>query len=348
MKHQQAISRLGKFHPQLSLLASSGHDPTDAMRVFDLKKDEKLILKAFGSYDYLYILRGNATLRGDGEQDSPLQASGRGHQRFMIPADTSQIEIIASDHVLLYQIDGGELDYLVALNEIIALIDPNGGDAAKRARLVRNSKAFHRLPVESIAEAIVRLERISVKAGDEIVTQGELGDAYYIIEEGLAEVWELGIYDDEPKMVNELGKGEAFGEEALVMEGSRSATVRMTEDGSLLMLNKQDFDHLLKKEMVDWVDAGTAKSLIDHDHILLDVRYEEEYEESYIPGSILIPLQEIRKRYQELDAEKPYVAYCKGGKRSAVACMLLNQHNLDVSSLTGGIMEWPYEVVKNY
>ena len=226
--------------------------------------------------------------------------------------------------------------------------DPNGGDAENRARLVRNSKAFHRLPIESIAEAIVRLERIPVKAGEEIVTQGEPGDAYYIIEEGQAEVWELGIYDDEPKMVNELGKGEAFGEEALVMEGSRSATVRMTEDGSLLMLNKQDFDHLLKKEMVDWVDAGTAKSLVDHDHVLLDVRYEEEYEESYIPGSLLIPLQEIRQRYQELDPEKSYVAYCKGGKRSAVACMLLNQHNLDVSSLTGGIMEWPYDVVKNY
>ncbi len=348
MKHQQAISRLGKFHPQLSLLSSPGCDLADAMRIFDLKEGEKLVLKAFGSYDYLYILKGNATLRNDGGQDLPLQAGSRTHQRFMIPTDSNQIEITASNHVLLYQVDGSELDYLVALNEIVALIDPNGGDAENRARLVRNSKAFHRLPIESIAEAIVRLERLPVKAGEEIVTQGEPGDAYYIIEEGQAEVWELGIYDDEPKLVNELGKGEAFGEEALVMEGSRSATVRMTEDGSLLMLNKQDFDHLLKKEMVDWVDAGTAKSLVDHDHVLLDVRYEEEYEESYIPGSLLIPLQEIRQRYQELDPEKSYVAYCKGGKRSAVACMLLNQHNLDVSSLTGGIMEWPYEVVKSY
>lgn len=348
MKHQQAISRLGKFHPQLSVLSSPGQELDDVMRVFDLKQGEKLILKAFGSYDYLYILQGNATLGTDNGQELPLQAGNHHHQRFMIPTDTSQIEITASDRVLIYQVDGSELDYLVALNEIIDLIAPNGGEAANRARLVRNSKAFHRLPVESIAEAIVRLERLPVKAGQKVVTQGEPGDAYYIIEEGQAEIWELGVYDDEPQMVNELGKGDAFGEEALVMEGSRSATVLMTEDGFLLKLNKQDFDHLLKKEMVEWVDAGTAQSLIDHDHVLLDVRYEEEYEESYIPGSILIPLQEIRQRYQELDPEKSYVAYCKGGKRSAVACMLLTQHNLDVSSLTGGIMEWPYEVVKNY
>ena len=38
MKHQQAISRLGKFHPQLSLLSSPGCDLADAMRVFDLKE----------------------------------------------------------------------------------------------------------------------------------------------------------------------------------------------------------------------------------------------------------------------------------------------------------------------
>ena len=90
-------------------------------------------------------------------------------------------------------------------------------------------------------------------------------------------------------------------------------------------------------------EISLAKPLKD-----LDVRYEEEYDESYIPGSVLIPLQELRKRFTELDPEVPYIAYCKGGKRSAVASLLLTQRGLEAVSLTGGISEWPYEVVKNY
>ena len=318
------------------------------MRIFNLKAGEQLTLKSFGEYDYLYALKGRAVLRMADGAESRLKAGSKKKQRFLIPAKTETIEINASDSLLLYQVDGGELDYLVALNEVLTLLNPNDKEAARRAQLVRNSKAFRRLPIEAIAEAVTRLKRIPVKAGQEIVRQGEPGDAYYIIEEGEADVWELGIYDDEPQLVNELAEGDAFGEEALVMEGSRTATVQMTKDGALLVLDKADFDQLVKKQMVKWVDSGTAKSLLEGGYELLDVRYEEEYEESYIPDSRLIPLQELRRRYTELDPGKSYVAYCKGGKRSAVACMLLNQHDYEAVSLTGGIMEWPHEVVKNY
>lgn len=348
MKRHQAIARLGKFHPQLAVLSAPGEEIEKVVRVFDLKEAEQLGLRGFGTYDYLYILKGSAVLQLEDGMEIPLQAGSQEYQRFLVPPDCKQLQVTARERLLLYQVDGSELDHLVALNEIFDLLDPNDAEAAARAKLVRASKAFHRLPVESIAEAITRLRRIAVKKGQDIVTQGEPGDAYYIIEEGQAEVWELGLYDDEPKLVNQLGAGEAFGEEALVMEGSRSATVRMVQDGFLLALEKRDFDHLVKKEMVKWVDAGTTRSLVENGHILLDVRYEEEYEESYIPGSVLIPLQQLRNRYQELSPDDSYVAYCKGGKRSAVACMLLQQHHFDVASLSGGIMEWPYEVVRNY
>jgi rhodanese-related sulfurtransferase len=80
----------------------------------------------------------------------------------------------------------------------------------------------------------------------------------------------------------------------------------------------------------------------------LDVRYEEEYDEAYIPGSTLIPLPDLRRRYNELDPDTAYVAYCKGGKRSAVACLLLKQLNYEAVSLTGGITDWPHEVIRNY
>ena len=349
MNFTQAVTRLSKFHPQLTLLSGQCQEPSKVMRMFDLKAGEQLTLKAFGDYDCLYALRGHAQLRLADGDDMPLLAGSREHQRYMIPAGSDSLTIEATDHTLIYQVAGDELDYIVALNEVVELLDPDDEEAAKRVRLVRNSKAFHRLPVESIMDAILSLKRMKVEKDQEIVRQGDPGDAFYIIEEGEADVWELGLYDDEPQLVNELTKGDSFGEEALVMEGSRGATVRMTTNGSLLVLDKANFDRLLNKQMVHWVDASEAKALIDDNHSqLLDVRYEEEYEESYIPGSTLIPLQQLRARFSELDPKKSYVAYCKGGKRSAVACMLLNQRGYEVQSLTGGIMEWPYEVVSNY
>ena len=348
MNFQQVISHLGKYHPQVSLLSEQCHYASDVMRIFDLKAGEQLTLKVFGDYDYLYVLKGHAALRGSDGLERTLQAGSADHQRFMIPQDTDTLHIEATDRVLLYQVAGEELDYLVALGEVVDLLEPNDEEAHKRARLVRNSKPFHRLPIETVAEALGRLRRISVTEGQEIVRQGEPGDAFYIIEEGEAEVWELGLYDDEPQLVNELAVGDGFGEEALVMGGSRGATVRMTKGGHLLVLDKTDFDQLVKKRMVEWVDSSTAKSLLDGGYHLLDVRYEEEYEESYIPGSTLIPLQQLRKRYAELDPDKSYVAYCKGGMRSAVAALLLTQRGYEAVSLTGGITNWPHDVVKNY
>ena len=348
MNFRQAISHLENFHPHLSMFTDTCPELSGAMRVFNLESGEQLNLRSFGEYDYLYALKGNVQLLDDAGNETPLYAGDKENQRFPIPPGSKEIRIIATESTLLFQVVGDQLDYIVALKEVVDLLDPEDEETTRKAQLVRNSKVFHRLPVESIAEAIQRLKRVSVTAGEDVVTQGEKGDAYYIMEQGQADVWELGLYDDEPQKVNKLAKGDAFGEEALVMEGSRSATVRMTEDGTLLKLEKEDFDQLVKQELVEWVDSDAAQSLIDSGHQLLDVRYEEEYEEYYIPGSVLIPLQQLRQRYTELDPTKSYVAYCKGGLRSAVACMLLNQKNYNVASLRGGIMDWPHDIIRNY
>lgn len=346
MNQGQAIDWLGRFHPQLSLVARTDDTGNRAMRVFDLRAGETLLLRAFGDYDYLYVLTGQVIARIDNAEQRRLHPGSIPDQRLEIPSTAGQVGIEAVESALIYQVHGDELDFLAAAEEVLHLLDPEDDEAARRVRLVRNSKAFHRLPVEAMAEAVTCLRRIEVKTGDEIVRQGEPGDAFYIIEDGDADVWEIGIYDDEPQLVNQLTVGDAFGEDALVMEGSRTATVRMTRGGSLLTLGKTEFDRLIKKEMVNWVDAGTAKSLLDGGYALLDVRYEEEFDESAIPGATLIPLPELRRRYEELDSEKRYVTYCKGGKRSAVACLLLKQRHIEAVSLTGGIMDWPYGVVR--
>ena len=90
----------------------------------------------------------------------------------------------------------------------------------------------------------------AVESGETIVAQGEPGDAYYVILSGEAEVWVTDPFTDETSRATVLGAGDGFGEEALLLEGNRTATVTMISPGRLLVLGQPDFDRLLKPGMV--------------------------------------------------------------------------------------------------
>ncbi|MBI4265060.1 MAG: molybdopterin-synthase adenylyltransferase MoeB [Acidobacteria bacterium] len=77
------------------------------------------------------------------------------------------------------------------------------------------------------------------------------------------------------------------------------------------------------------------------DLFILDVREPNEYQINRIPGSTLIPLGELPRRYQELDPDREIVAHCKMGGRSAKAQEFLGSVGFrKVKNLRGGILEW--------
>lgn len=76
------------------------------------------------------------------------------------------------------------------------------------------------------------------------------------------------------------------------------------------------------------------------DFYLLDVRTPAENAASAIPGSHLIPLQEVGFRMEELPKDKEIVAYCRVGNRSAYVSALLAQQGYNVINLEGGILQW--------
>ena len=87
------------------------------------------------------------------------------------------------------------------------------------------------------------------------------------------------------------------------------------------------------EDLKKWLDAG-------ENLFLLDVRDEFEYETSNIGGH-LIPLAELPRRVQELDANQKIVAICKMGSRGAKAVKLLNKAGFNqVWNLTGGVHAW--------
>lgn len=95
------------------------------------------------------------------------------------------------------------------------------------------------------------------------------------------------------------------------------------------------------------ITAEEAKNRMDSEDtiIILDVRTQEEYEESHIPGAILIPNESIGTQKQELlpDMDQEILVYCRSGNRSAQAAKKLVEAGYTQIYDFGGIMDWPYE-----
>ncbi len=77
--------------------------------------------------------------------------------------------------------------------------------------------------------------------------------------------------------------------------------------------------------------------------VVLDVRTEAEYEAKHIPGSILIPLQQLESRIPEIPINgAPIAVICEHGIRSHAACRFLAEHGVHLLyNLAGGLDAWP-------
>lgn len=74
---------------------------------------------------------------------------------------------------------------------------------------------------------------------------------------------------------------------------------------------------------------------------VVDLRNAGELEQGRIPGTVHLPLAELRRRMDELDRTKPIVLHCAGGWRSSVGASLLRAAGFtDVSDVLGGFAGW--------
>ena len=175
-----------------------------------------------------------------------------------------------------------------------------------------------------------------MRAGEVVIRQGDDGDYYYIIKAGKAKVIRAAKTGAELTLAT-LKDGDAFGEEALLSEAKRNATVTMATDGTLMRLAKEDFNALLKEPMLNWVTESDADALIKAGAKWLDVRLESEHANTGIKGSINIPLFMLRLKADSLDVNSRYIIYCDTGRRSSAAAFLLSERGFQVSVLKGGV-----------
>jgi len=310
-----------------------------------------LIEQGAADRDFLVLLAGELEIRrryvspsGAEELEVGRLFPGDGAGEFAVLFGAPrQASVRALEPSTILRLEGERMDELLAWSQ--RFTDELRDTASVRARmnLVRQVAPFRQLPLERVRMAFERMQTRELPAGTTMVREGEAGDHYYLIESGHAEVWRTDPMTGETAQVATLGPGDAFGEEALLLGGFRNATVTLTTPGRLLALSKDDFDQLIRSLLVAEIGAGQANNMVEQDAAdLLDCRYDLEYDEAHIPGARHLPLDKLRELSAALDPKRPYIVYCRSGRRSAAGAFLLRQRGLTAYSLTGGVRDWPY------
>src|SRR5579863_542682 len=199
------------------------------------------------------------------------------------------------------------------------------------------TNAFHRIPPANIQAIFQRLQRFPSGAGEVVIKQGEEGDYFYIIVQGKCTVTRETPMSREGIKLAELGVGDTFGEEALIAEAKRNATVTMMTDGVLMRLNKQDFRELMNEPLLQWVTHEQSRKVLERGGRWLDVRLPSEHQNLGIEGALNVPLYLIRLKLSTLDRTKPYIVYCDTGRRSSAAAYILVERGFDAYVLKGGL-----------
>ena len=105
-----------------------------------------------------------------------------------------------------------------------------------------------------------------------------------------------------------------------------------------------------KDSTYEQITAEQAKTIMDTEkgYVIIDARTEEEFAEGHIENAILIPEYEIANRAEkELpDKDALILVYCRSGRRSKIASEELVKLGYTNVKEFGGIIDWPYEVVK--
>lgn len=112
--------------------------------------------------------------------------------------------------------------------------------------------------------------------------------------------------------------------------------------------NKEEENMNVKTQYVK-ISPAEAKEIMDNEEsIVLDVRTKDEYDQGHIEGAVLLPVDEISAKAEEVlkDKKEKILVYCRSGNRSATAAKTLIEMGYENVLDFGGIIDWPYEIVK--
>ncbi len=290
----------------------------------------------------IYIVSGILELVDQGKVMETVSGGSDSARNPVSPIFPRRVSAKARDRVQFISIDSDLLDVMLTWDqtgtyEVSEMTGDDQGGAEDWMTMLLQTKAFHKIPPANIQAIFMRMQQINYKSGDVILKQGSEGDYFYVLTRGSALVTrETPLSKDGIKLA-ELRVGDTFGEEALISDAKRNATVTMVTDGGVMRLGKDDFKTLLNEPMLDWVDYEQGQQIIQSGGQWLDVRLPSEFENQHLDSAINIPLYFIRLKLNTLEQGKKYVVCCDTGRRSSAGAYILSERGYHAYVLRGGI-----------
>ena len=212
---------------------------------------------------------------------------------------------------------------------------------------IKTLQPFELLEPEKIYLAIEKMVEKTYTPGEDIIVQGEKGDNYYIIKSGRVAVLKKKKGETANKKVVELNSGDAFGEEAIIRDDPRNASCRAMEETVVFVLNKKDFNQIVKSSFLENIfpEEIDLETYLD-EYVVIDARIPPEYEEEHIYGAVNIPVEILRDKCAEFDPSKKYITYCLNDSRGMVGAFLLKNRGFNAQCLRGGVSSWLGKLVK--
>jgi len=339
---QLSTDLLRKFSPLDGLKRDNLAALARKVQIRELSPGQVLFKEGDSEKRTVYVLSGLLELVDEGKVAELIDGSTDAARNPVSPFFPRRVSARARDRVQYISIDSDLLDVMLTwdqtgsyeVSELQGESDVGGDDWMT---MLLQAKAFHKIPPANIQAIFMRMQQINYKSGDVVVKQGSEGDYFYVLTRGTCLVTRETPLNKEGIKLAELVVGDTFGEEALISEAKRNATVTMTADGSVMRLGKDDFKRLLNEPMLDWVDQADADEIIKKGGQWLDVRLPSEFENQHKEGALNMPLYFIRLKINTLDQDVKYVVCCDTGRRSSAGAYILSERGFQAYVLRNGI-----------
>lgn len=334
---------LRKFSPLNGLKRDNLAALARKVRIRELSPQQMLFKEGDTEKRTIYIISGTVELIDDGSIDDVVEGGTESALNPVAAQFPRQVSARARDRVQYISIDSDLLDVMLTWDQTgsyeVSELKGQAGDVGGDDWMTRllQTKAFHKIPPANIQAIFMRMQQINYKSGDVVVKQGTEGDYFYVLTRGKCLVTRETPLNKEGIKLAEISVGETFGEEALISDAKRNATVTMTRDGAVMRLGKDDFRRLLNEPMLDWVSVSEADEIVQNGGQWLDVRLPSEFENHHKDGAVNIPLYFIRLKIGTLDLGKKYVLCCDTGRRSSAGAYILSERGYQAYVLKGGI-----------
>jgi CRP-like cAMP-binding protein len=336
------LAVLKTFSPLDGLKAENLHALARKTVVRDLGAGRLLFKEGDTDKRTYYLVNGQVELRADDRVMGVIKSGTAEARAALAPGLPRKFTARAAMDIEYIMIDSDLLDVLLTWDQTgqyeVAELRGDGMDVTGDwMTTLLQTKAFHRIPPANIQAIFMRMQRINYRAGDIVIKQGTEGDFFYVVVAGKCIVTRETPLNKEGIKLAELGPGDSFGEEALIAEAKRNATVTMSTDGTLMRLGKNDFQTLLNEPLLQWVDQQTAREIVAGGGKWLDVRLPSEFQNFRIDDAVNIPLYFIRLKINALDKNTQYVVCCDTGRRSSAAAYILSERGFEAYVLKGGL-----------